>query len=361
MSPKFLNKSKDQALLKLNRRVYSKRHYDKKRSNRHFDSNLNTIQTNNFEVTDMPQPTTSYSNAFQNEFYGSNDNSPTFHPNSSSSVMPNVIINAENDCNDYLLSESSSESELNASSEYENPFEIDDTSDESQEECLFEGSNTTINEFLVTILALKFKHNLADNATNDFLKLINQILPSNNRCPKNLNKFERQQLDKHIVDYYLICNNEKCNKLSNKEPFNSYTNTEKKCNSCAAMMKPFITFDIESQLRCILKPKNKLEQIKKNYINNLNKQPNFEIINDAFDGQIYKSYFNDCSNNNDLIISIILSSDGAPISKSQNISMWPLMGTILELNQSSREKFENIIFLGKILFKMFIKFSDRIL
>ena len=51
----------------------------------------------------------------------------------------------------------------------------------------------------------------------------------------------------------------------------------------------------------------------------------------------------------ELYLSVDLSSDGAPTIKSRQNSLWPVSGRCVELNQSSREKFDNIIFISNWL------------
>jgi len=49
------------------------------------------------------------------------------------------------------------------------------------------------------------------------------------------------------------------------------------------------------------------------------------------------------------IASININSDGAPLTKYKSFSIWPVIGTITELNQSTREIFENIIIFGVLI------------
>jgi hypothetical protein len=64
----------------------------------------------------------------------------------------------------------------------------------------------------------------------------------------------------------------------------------------------------------------------------------------TLDGNFYQSKIKDIDQ--ELVISFNLNSDGAPLTKHKSFSMWPVIGTINELNQSSRERFENIIIFG---------------
>ena len=76
-------------------------------------------------------------------------------------------------------------------------------------------------------------------------------------------------------------------------------------------------------------------------------QINKNEINSALDGEIYKKYLS--SNNlGNLIISFNMNTDGAQIVKHRGYKMWPLLGTITELNQKTREKFDNIVIFGQL-------------
>ena len=66
------------------------------------------------------------------------------------------------------------------------------------------------------------------------------------------------------------------------------------------------------------------------------------------DGEIYKKYVIISNNLGNLIISFNLNTDGAQIVKHRGYKMWPLLGTITELNQRTREKFDNLVIFGKL-------------
>ncbi len=67
--------------------------------------------------------------------------------------------------------------------------DVDDNSDyeETEIDCkLYEFSNITVKEFLVTINLMKLKHSLSKVAIQHFLSFIKTILPQPNKCPKGL-------------------------------------------------------------------------------------------------------------------------------------------------------------------------------
>ncbi len=49
-----------------------------------------------------------------------------------------------------------------------------------------------------------------------------------------------------------------------------------------------------------------------------------------------------------------LNSDGAPIANS-TMALWPILGSILELEQSVRESFENLLIFGKHYITVLLK------
>ena len=47
-----------------------------------------------------------------------------------------------------------------------------------------------------------------------------------------------------------------------------------------------------------------------------------------------------------MYLSVDLNSDGAPTIKSRQLSLWNILCRVFELNQSCRDKFDNVIILG---------------
>jgi len=197
---------------------------------------------------------------------------------------------------------------------------------------IFNGSNTTIRELAISMVIMKYKFKLAENVMNEILKLMILLLPNDNILPKTYNSLI-QLLD--IGTNYLehsCC--AKCNILIDGKGTN--------CNLCNNNVVTFITCDLLSQIELILKNKCYLNQIK--IADKYKNQNNNEIIS-ALDGKIYTEYKKN-KNNNSLTISLNINTDGAPVIKCKNSSMWPVIATILEMDQKCREKFDNIIIFG---------------
>jgi len=105
----------------------------------------------------------------------------------------------------------------------------------------------------------------------------------------------------------------------------------------------FSTFDIIPQIQKIVSNEKYFNQIKtaNSRIRKNQLVPPTEILS-ALDGKLISSL----PQNNELYLSVDINSDGAPTIKSRQFSLWPVLGRIVELNQSSRDKFDNIIILG---------------
>ncbi|CAF1047635.1 unnamed protein product, partial [Brachionus calyciflorus] len=204
---------------------------------------------------------------------------------------------------------------------------------------LFNGSRTDMNEFFMAIFSLKIKHNLNTKTIDDILKLFNMVLPEGNKCPKSFSKIEKfLSFPEKNYQVYFFCHN--CNSISQNEKELSILNTKKNiCDSCLNEISPFVTFDIESQIRRKLQNANLFKQIIKMNLERSEKNSSTDIN----DGTIYR---NALKKSNNFLISLILNTDGAPITNSKHYNMWPLFGTISELEPSSRESFKNMITLG---------------
>jgi hypothetical protein len=200
---------------------------------------------------------------------------------------------------------------------------------------LYENSNTSLKEFLMIFLKFKTMYKLKDNLSVCILKLIKAVLPQPNNCPVSLQFIFDLLNTKQEADHHQICEHQHVYK---KLDFKKNISTDK-CTQCD-YLSSFIIFDISSQVEEILDRKYLLHQIKNsNSISNTKEY----ILEKQTDGTIY----NEASKNkSDLIISLNINSDGAPLCESTKHNIWPLLATIVELDNSSREKFENMIFLG---------------
>ncbi|RNA13939.1 hypothetical protein BpHYR1_052366 [Brachionus plicatilis] len=110
-----------------------------------------------------------------------------------------------------------------------------------------------------------------------------------NKCPKTHLNLEKRNFNEQNSINYLVCNN--CDKLFDSQV--AFSEKKQTCLDCNSFLNQFVQ----------------------------NKEEN-------------------------LLISLALNGDGAPMTSSKSYKIWPIIGTVLELDPSSREKFENLIFLG---------------
>jgi hypothetical protein len=323
------DKENDQHLNKLNdeirhhkkmkRKEYNHKYYrEKKKRNQDQSISIENVNNHNLNNDNI--------NEVNNICLVGNINTEAVNANSDHNLEPSLDMNMSNE----ILSESS-ESILNSSIN-----ELTDSEDFINEEFtyLFEGSNVKLKDFSLALLGLKFKHKFSEAALDDIINLVKILLPSPNILPKTsktlINSLEIDVPSKT----YIVCT--ECKNLNIK---NINISKHKMCSVCnLGELIEFATYDLSYQIETILKNKSYLNQIKE-----ANKVRNSEGIENALDGLIYKSVE---KNKNYLNFSLNINTDGAPMIESRNFSIWPVLATVVELNQSCREKFTNIIVLG---------------
>ncbi|CAF1060034.1 unnamed protein product [Brachionus calyciflorus] len=118
---------------------------------------------------------------------------------------------------------------------------------------------------------------------------------------------------------------------------------ENLCEKCEIEKSVLIRFGLAPQIKEIVEKDDNFCQIIE--ANAKARAKSDQTIQNALDGKIYQDMIKTVSYDK-LVISLNLNTDGCPLVKSKNYTLWPLLGTILELDQSCREKFENMIILG---------------
>ena len=76
-----------------------------------------------------------------------------------------------------------------------------------------------------------------------------------------------------------------------------------------------------------------------------------EELNGPMDGSVYQNFIKKYEH--DIVISLIVNTDGAPVAYSGNYLMWPVLATIIELDQNCPDKFTNM---PSFKYKCHIKF-----
>jgi len=224
--------------------------------------------------------------------------------------------------------------------------ESEDIDNDLSNNQLYNESTTTYTDFIFAIYAVKIKHKLCDESIKDFLFLIKSILPLPNKVPKSLKGLSKIIENKDVGKFHEICL--KCNELKRSDSFDKYKLTCFKCDICDEDTSKFVTYNIEKQLNLILTDEC-INQIRDSL---LYAYKDKNEINNALDGNVYKNFLVKKKTNRNLVISLSLNTDGAQIVKSRGYNMWPMLGTIVELKQSKRESFNNMILFGN--FKIII-------
>lgn len=204
----------------------------------------------------------------------------------------------------------------------------------SDRDFIYPNSDISLKELALSLAILKYKHKFSDSALDDILNLIKILTPTPNNVPKTFKTLANLLYNNVYATQYQVCLN--CNNVIEY----SKDNICIKCTSSESAK--FSIFDIKPQLEYILSNEKNLKQIKQ--ANDKRKQiksASGQIAN-ALDGSLYSNI----EASDEIIVSFNLNTDGAPLLKSKNFSLWPVLATIVELDQPTREKFDNIIVLG---------------
>jgi hypothetical protein len=226
--------------------------------------------------------------------------------------------------------------------EFTEPGNIIEECDESEDEnkpdqvdFMYNGSLISVDDFIMSILALKIKHQLDTSTCDDLFKLFSITLPTPNACPKSSRVFDK--ISEPIVSQiYNLCS--KCNKLSNSDNFKPCF-----CQDCNLQCDQFVTCDVKSQLNQILSSPLYLKQVIES--NSKSRIDNKSMF-DSVDGKLYKNAIRTIDKTH-LCVSLNINTDGAPITTSTAHTLWPMLANIVELEPQCRESFKNLIFLGK--------------
>jgi hypothetical protein len=321
---------KDLNLIKKRKSEHNRKYYNKTKKN-----NKNKSLANESSIATDTQE----DNLINSNFNSSFDQSIIDKNENFDDPFFNVDKNRNNkSCIELNLSSESSDDDLNLS--YSNQFNEQEEFDvDDSDEFIYKDSNIKSKEIFTSLLALKFKHKFSDLAMDDLIKLIKIMLPPSNNFPKTYKAIEKYFNIDPISNDFNLCS--KCKSIINA---NDKNNKSKICSSCSNNeLIQFTVYNLKPQLENILKNKSYLNQIIKS-----NKQRTFqkqnELIATPLDGTLHRNLPKDLENQ--ISISLNINSDGAPIVKAKHFAIWPVLATIVELDQSSREKFQNVLILG---------------
>ena len=210
---------------------------------------------------------------------------------------------------------------------------------------LYSDAPHTLGVTMLLICCFMIRFRLPDEALSYMLRLITCILPHGHRLMgsiyhfKNMTKRYTKDLLPTIVYH---CNN-------------CYCQIEKKskvCPSCNASLTRsgalayFLQLKLISQLASLWKNGDFCDMVRNHRFKHFEKNKGKKIM-DIYDGLLYQKHFNNhglLSDPNN--ISFSLNTDGAPLFKSSNVSIWPVYLLINELPLAQRKKRNHSLFYG---------------
>ena len=213
-------------------------------------------------------------------------------------------------------------------------------------ESLYPDAPHTLGVTVLLICCFLIRFRLSEEALSYMLRLIACILPHEHRLMgsvyhfRNMTKRFTQNL---IPTIYYHCN--RC-----------YSTVDKKskiCASCgssltrAGSMAYFLQLRLVSQLASLWHNKDVCDMIRNHRFEHFAKNNGKGKMIDIYDGILYQRLFKDkglLSDPNN--ISLSLNTDGAPLFKSSNVSIWPVYLLVNELSISQRKKRSNSLFYG---------------
>ena len=207
---------------------------------------------------------------------------------------------------------------------------------------LYTGAPITLHAILLLILAFALSHKLTQEALTDLLSLINEIIIKPHSLPLSSYLFYKylnikvstvtrhhycanceQPLEQKLPD---TCPNDCCEHAFNQEP------------------PYFLELSLEDQLKTLFERPSFYEHLQHRFKRSKAKKDNIE---DIYDGKIYKEYFESggiLSHAEN--ISLLYNTDGIPVFKSSNYSIWPIFFLINELPYKIRTCKQNCLLGG---------------
>ncbi len=255
-----------------------------------------------------------YSSSPENELYPLTQcNSPPFH------ACDQDQINVESVCELDMEGVDEAESNLGTATDPE-PVSYERESDAQcgLDSPLYGNAPVTLYATLLLILAFSISHKLTKDALSDLLSLLNVIILKPHSLPTSLYKFySTLKLNKAASIRHYYCS--LCEQLLD-------SNSSSKCPNPLCGQTPkdppyFLELSLEDQLRKLFERPSFYQHLQHRFNRNkLNTD-----IEDIYDGKLYR----DLSKPNGILsfrenISLLWNTDGIPVFKSSNFSIWPV-------------------------------------
>lgn len=199
---------------------------------------------------------------------------------------------------------------------------------------LYENSDISLHDSLVTILSFITSAHLSGQDFTKFLDLLHLLLPKPNYLPKTRHSFfkvfKNDAVELKIVYYCNIC-------------WGKRESIDDKCTVCKdSKVRYFINCPLVPQIQKLYRRPGFVEKLNYKYIRTKIHPNNIE---DVYDGAVYKE-----AEQNFLIhgknISLTWYTDGVSLFECSSYSLWPFVFVINELPPEERYKEENLIIGG---------------
>ncbi|XP_044598389.1 uncharacterized protein LOC123274718 [Cotesia glomerata] len=214
---------------------------------------------------------------------------------------------------------------------------------------MFKESKTSINDVIIMITGFTLRFGLSNKGRTQLMEMFKLCAGSQydhvSISDHQYNKMFEIPEDKIIAHYFCA----KCTKIIYISPKKSIKDSEVVCDQCEEKIRLnslnenyFLSINVEYQLKELLKLKNIYSTIGESFNN---KYGDNSQITDITDSELFVKF----ANNNEKIIYLNVSTDGAPIFRKSKRSMWPLQ--ILVNNLPPRLRFSNVIIAGFMIVK----------
>ena len=206
---------------------------------------------------------------------------------------------------------------------------------------IYKGASVRLSTAFLILSLFMMKHNLAQTTMDDVLSILCFLLPVGTIMAQNFKEFRRLFMKMEyplLLHYYCsnclmpiqkkeaqVCKNDNCQKNLTVRGSVSY----------------FIEIPLIDQIQSFFKRPDFYSSLQHRF-----KRKNDGKLRDIYDGQMYKSLVSKGILDSPDNISFILNTDGAPIFKSSNVSIWPIYLIINALPIKQRMKKENMLFSG---------------
>ena len=199
---------------------------------------------------------------------------------------------------------------------------------------LYREAPVSLHATLILILAFLLAHNITKEALADLLTLLNTLLPKLHNLPTSPYKFYKSlNIDMLEPVRHYFCPS--CSK--------EISSDENVCPSCKKEKSHyFLELPLEEQVKRLFQQQCFFDQIQHRF-----HRKSSSDLQDIYDGCVYK----DLSKPGGILsnpqnLSLLWNTDGVPVFKSSNFSIWPIFFVINELPYQLRMRKQNILLGG---------------